>query len=71
MPNLSFEWDAHFAALHSHLSNCPFGNKIYQSPMVLVAGMERNRWPKWSGIGGRNQAEYPRNSEKRYGILII
>ncbi len=24
-----------------------------------MAGIKRNGWPKWSGIGGRNQAEYP------------
>jgi len=26
-------------------------------PRGGVAGMLRNRWPEWSGMGGRNQSE--------------
>ena len=37
--------------------------------------MLRNRWPKWSGMGGRNQAEYPiylpRGKRLKYDAIVL
>jgi len=30
-----------------------------------VAGLDRNGWPPWIGIGGRNASEYAKNTERK------